>query len=332
MDRKDAIRYGDWTGSLDDAIKFLYQAREIGKNIYCTFRGHDLYSADVTVDSAYTEVYGMDLAAFNKKREEEREELNRKREKEKAEAQAKVPYWKEEGNKYIPQGLWWEWEKSVEIDAVGMYNGTIIEDFLDIVKAIELGQAKTAEDVEKMLIAQNHSNGYGMVKDMLKTFSEKYCKLNNLETFTEKEERNEKEEEEEEKENEKEEEEEKEKEERKEKNKKKKKEEREKKEEQDKRERMENYMAEGKKYVPKEFWHDWEQFVWEKMNSRYEDVPILGFLIIVKEIENGTIKTKKDAIERLNEDPEFDPYGMIRDALDEFSKDFVLLPWEDERE
>ena len=55
-------------------------------------------------------------------------------------------------------------------------------------------------------------------------------------------------------------------------------------------------MAEGKKYVPKEFWDDWDQFVWEKMNSRYEDVPILGFLIIVKEIENGTIKTKEDAI------------------------------------
>ena len=295
MDRKDAIRYGDWMGSLDDAIKFLYQAREIGKNIYCTFRGHELYSADVTPDSAYIEVYGMDLAAFNKKREEKREELERKREKEEAEAQAKVPYWKEEGKKYIPQGLWWEWEKNVERSALGMYHGTTIDDFLDIVKAIELGQAKTAEDVEKMLIAQNHSNGYAIVKGMLETFSEKYCKLNNLETFTEKEEREEK-------------------------------------EEQEKCERRDSYMAEGKKYVPKEFWDDWDQFVWEKMNSRYEDVPILGFLIIVKEIENGTIKTKEDAIQRLHEDPEFDPYGMIRDALEEFSKDFVLLPSEKEFE
>ena len=178
MKKEDAVKYDGWLYTLDNAVKFLIQQREQGNNIYCEFNGHKLYSADVTFDSAYLEVLGMDYAAYQKKEQEWREEYERKEKEEEEAAQAKIPYWKEEGKKYIPQPLWEEWEKCVEIRAGDLYHGIELDSLLDILKAIDEGKAKTTDDVEKILDDQNHSgSSYGIMKSMLKTFSPAYNEL-----------------------------------------------------------------------------------------------------------------------------------------------------------
>ena len=60
-------------GNLDKAVEYLLECRKLGKNVYIDFNGHKLYSADVTIDSAYLAVVGM-----TKKQDEEiREAMDR---------------------------------------------------------------------------------------------------------------------------------------------------------------------------------------------------------------------------------------------------------------
>ena len=179
MRKEDAIQYsGLGIHNIDEAVEVLTYAREQGRNLWFDFNGHKLYSADVTLDSAYIEVLGMDKATYEKKQKEWREEYERKEKEEEEAAQAKIPYWKEEGKKYIPQPLWEEWEKCVEIRAGDLYHGKELDSLLDILKAIDEGKAKTTDDVEKILDDQNHSgSSYGIMKSMLKTFSPAYNEL-----------------------------------------------------------------------------------------------------------------------------------------------------------
>lgn len=159
---------------IDDAVKFLQVARMKGENIYINFNRHKLYSADATLDSVYLEVLGMNHDDYLKQEQEWREEFQRKKETEKEEALEKIPYWVEEGKKYIPSSLWNKWEKSVEISAKGLYNGKDLDAFLEVVKELDLGNGKTKEDVEEILKGNDF---VWAVKDMLKTFSKDYNKL-----------------------------------------------------------------------------------------------------------------------------------------------------------
>ena len=177
--RENAVEHKRFIiGKLDDVVRFLEEAREVGLNIYYNFNGHNLYSVDVTMDSAYLEVIGQTKAEFDADMENYRKELMDKDERGKAEAKAKIPYWIAEGEKYIPEGLWDKWKECVEIRAGDIYHGMELDYFLDILKAIKSGKAQSKNDVEKILDDQNHSGtSYGIMKSMLKYFSEDYQKL-----------------------------------------------------------------------------------------------------------------------------------------------------------
>ena len=180
MDKNQAIEFKGLFGgvNIDDAIVYLTKAQLRDENIFINFNGHKIYSADVTIDGVYKEVLGMTREEYKEQERKWREEWEEQEHREKAEAQAKIPTWIEEGKKYIPESHWEEWEKCVNIRANDLYHGMELDNLLEVLQAIESGNAKTKEDVEGILNDQNHSGAsYGMMKSMLKTFSEKYNNL-----------------------------------------------------------------------------------------------------------------------------------------------------------
>lgn len=63
MNRKDAVEVNKiFGGGLDEAVAYLQECNKNGQNVYVDFNGHKLYSADVTIDSAYMKVVGMTKA------------------------------------------------------------------------------------------------------------------------------------------------------------------------------------------------------------------------------------------------------------------------------
>lgn len=66
MDKKQATEIVIPAGTdLDVAVEFLIAARKIYQNFYVIFNGHKLYSADVTMDSAYLEVTRKTKAMYD---------------------------------------------------------------------------------------------------------------------------------------------------------------------------------------------------------------------------------------------------------------------------
>jgi len=67
MNKKNATEVQVDIGStIETAVNQLTQARMNGQNVYIEFNGHKLYSADVTMDSAYLEIVGKTKDQFDK--------------------------------------------------------------------------------------------------------------------------------------------------------------------------------------------------------------------------------------------------------------------------
>ena len=62
-----------YLGNIENAVAYLQECKKNGQNVYVDFNGHKLYSADVTLDSAYMEVVGMTKAEDEAIREEYRQ-------------------------------------------------------------------------------------------------------------------------------------------------------------------------------------------------------------------------------------------------------------------
>ena len=77
MNRENAVLYTQPINEshLDKVVKVLIEARNIGLNICYEFNDVMLYSADVTLDSAYIEVTGYTYEEFKKKRVEDLKKL-----------------------------------------------------------------------------------------------------------------------------------------------------------------------------------------------------------------------------------------------------------------
>lgn len=163
MDKNRAVRFTEcWIGDIDSVIEFLKAAQKIGWNIYYVFNGHNLYSADISVDGAYQECFGMTKDEFEAELLKENREI-----------------YKRQGRKYIPKELWEDWEKAVDNDVDGLYQGSTIRDCLAVLRAIKDGVVTTKRDIENYLSKQRLSSGISLtiVKGMLSTLSEEYNKL-----------------------------------------------------------------------------------------------------------------------------------------------------------
>ncbi len=158
MNKEDAVETRNIYGSLlDEYVEGLIKMREQGKNVFFNFNGHKLYSADVTMDSAYLEVCGCTKKEFDIEKERQQEEWEKRRAKEEAEAQAKIPTWIAEGKKLIDKDLWDDWEECVSIRANDLYHGFDLDAFLEIAKGMKDKSIKSKQDVEKILDEQGNS-------------------------------------------------------------------------------------------------------------------------------------------------------------------------------
>ena len=71
MNREEAVPAPDqWYGTIDKAVEYLQECKRKGQNVYIEFNGNILYSADVTLDSAYLQITGLTKEESDKAQEE----------------------------------------------------------------------------------------------------------------------------------------------------------------------------------------------------------------------------------------------------------------------
>ena len=157
--------------TLEHAVNLLIDHRERGESVFCTFNGHKIYSADVTMDSAFLEVIGKNKADADKEKEEWYANYKREREEASRKAEAKIPGWIEMGKTLgIDPALTGDWEKMVKIHAGDIYHGIEIDYAIAVMQ--KLNEEATAKDVKEALDGQGHSGAsYGMVRSIVETFS-----------------------------------------------------------------------------------------------------------------------------------------------------------------
>lgn len=156
--------------SIDDAVATLQKEKEKGRSVYCDFNGHKLFSDNVTIDSAYVQITGMNKAAHDKKQQEWLD--NYKKEQAAAEKRAKqnIPMWIEKGKKYIYPEMYEKWEKMVEIRAEDLYHGFELDASLEIMEALSNGSSM--EEAKQIFENQGHSGtSAGLVRNIIFTFS-----------------------------------------------------------------------------------------------------------------------------------------------------------------
>lgn len=67
LSRENAVEEIRWDLNLDQVIEYLEQCRKEGKSVYIEYGDAKLYSADVTIDSAYMAVHGCTKQQFLEK-------------------------------------------------------------------------------------------------------------------------------------------------------------------------------------------------------------------------------------------------------------------------
>ena len=156
-------------GNLETVVRELIKFRKAGFDVYCEFNGHTLYSRNVTLDSAYLEVTGYTYAGFQEMRRKQIEAWEEQERLEKEASKAKKQEWISRGHKLIPEELWSEWERCIDIRIEDIYNGKEIEHALVIMEAYENG--KSIDEIYEIVQNQNHSGtSHGMLMSIIKYF------------------------------------------------------------------------------------------------------------------------------------------------------------------
>lgn len=157
-------------GSLDDAIAALMTYKEIGAKKFIDFNGYELYSDDITVDSAYVTVTGM----TKQENEEYLKERQERYEKEELEHKESIPSKILEFNKkaigVIKDDRLDYWNEIVPIRLNDLYRGMELGCTLEIAEIIADGDISFPK-AKEVLNNQGHSGtSYGLMKAMIKTF------------------------------------------------------------------------------------------------------------------------------------------------------------------
>ena len=151
MNNKLKVKRGS---SLEDVVSVLLDAKARGESVYCEFEGHKLHSDNITMDSAFLEVTGLD------KEDYDREQSKIKRAKE------NIPVWIKEGEALIFPERHKKWKECVKARAADIYHG---QD-LDIMKALDDGAS--IEEAQDIFNHQSHSSVTdSFVRNMIFSFS-----------------------------------------------------------------------------------------------------------------------------------------------------------------
>ena len=145
-------------GSLEDVVSVLLDAKARGESVYCEFEGHKLHSDNITMDSAFLEVTGLD------KEDYDREQTKIKRAKE------NIPVWIKEGEALIFPERHKKWKECVKARAADIYHGQDLDMALDIMKALDDGAS--IEEAQDIFNHQSHSSVTdSFVRNMIFSFS-----------------------------------------------------------------------------------------------------------------------------------------------------------------
>lgn len=169
IDLKDP-KYGVET--LDEVIDLLMDLREKGEIVGCYFQGNRFNSGTITPDSAYKQVYGLTKKEYLQQQRKQRtwQEICAELEMAEQAAKLRIPYWLEEGKKYIYPQKEAEWKRCVNIRADDLYAGLDLDYALEAMNALDKG--KSFEEVAQLIEEQNHSgSSYRIVMSIIASFS-----------------------------------------------------------------------------------------------------------------------------------------------------------------
>ena len=155
MNNKLKVKRGS---SLEDVVSVLLDAKARGESVYCEFEGHKLHSDNITMDSAFLEVTGLD------KEDYDREQSKIKRAKE------NIPVWIKEGEALIFPERHKKRKECVKARAADIYHGQDLDMALDIMKALDDGAS--IEEAQDIFNHQSHSSVTdSFVRNMIFSFS-----------------------------------------------------------------------------------------------------------------------------------------------------------------
>ena len=162
-----------------DAFDFLLKKWQAWENIVMSFNWTKLYSFGVeTEDDLYMQYFWRTKIEQEKYVEKARQEYEAKEKKEELEALEKVPWWIEEGKKYIDESKWEDWEKYVKISAKDLYHWMDVDATLELLKLIDAWESW--DKVQKAFDDQGHSNlSYSVVFNRVVYFSKKWEEAKN---------------------------------------------------------------------------------------------------------------------------------------------------------
>ena len=170
MSRDNARKIEFYGSTLEECVNALLKFQNRGESVVVDFNSHQLYSCDVTMDSAYLEVCGKTKAEFDKAQEEWRENYRKEQEEAKAKAEAKIPEWIKRGEGFIYPERAEEWKKCVEARASDLYHGMDLDAAIEIMEKLESGA--TLDEAKELLDSQDHSGAsYGMVRNIIFSFA-----------------------------------------------------------------------------------------------------------------------------------------------------------------
>lgn len=170
MNRDNARKIEFYGSTLEECVNALLKFQNRGESVVVDFNGQQLYSCDVTMDSAYLEVCGKTKAEFDKAQEEWRENYRKEQEEAKAKAEAKIPDWIKKGEGFIYPERAEEWKKCVEARASDLYHGIDLDAAIEIMEKLESGA--TLDEAKELIDSQNHSGmSYGIVRNIVFSFS-----------------------------------------------------------------------------------------------------------------------------------------------------------------
>ncbi len=171
------IRFKGYT-DIEEAVAILHEYNNRGELVCGTFNGHILYSDQVTIDSAYFELFGMPKEDFEKAKQECLEGLKQGH----AEYERKLPElmeeWIAKGREILAKEYWEDWEKYVLNRSNQLYEN-LPKQCLEVVEV--LNSDCSLEEAKVILEQQGHSGAsLVLVLEMIKQFSHRGRELADL--------------------------------------------------------------------------------------------------------------------------------------------------------
>jgi len=174
MDKTKAVETEFFVGNLENAVEKLIDARARGLNVYVNFNGKKLYSADVTVDSAYLEVTGQSKKDFDDAVEKRRQEDQVRKEERLAKMEEMKPSFYERGKDFFGDDKEKAelWKKCVDTRINDLYQGMDLESAIEMMDMLRSG--KPMKEVKKAFDKQGHSGmSASVTTSIVMSFSDK---------------------------------------------------------------------------------------------------------------------------------------------------------------